>query len=502
MNSIAMMTASGPIRGRRISGINVFKGIPFAKPPIGNLRFAPPECAEPWIEPLDCVNFGPTAIQEGHRVGLPMSEDCLTLNVWAPAEGSKMPVFIYIHGGGFNAGCNAETNMDGMCFAKDGVVMVTINYRLNVLGFFASQQTLDLYGTTGNWGLLDQIKALEWVNANIALFGGDPHNVTVGGGSAGAYSVTALMLSPLAKGLFQKTALQSGDILSIASFSYYARGHLERSIAASEQMFSRIFGVSDNAEGLCKLRAVNPRIFPHMVPTSPHILALYPYECLPLFDGFVLPKDPVKALTNGDFNKVKMIFGYSADEGAVFVPLGLNEHQYQMFAIELFGHERAETFLQRFPVDSRHTASRRTRDMLAFAMFNAGMVLLGDAYSQIGLDVYAYRFDYVRLQDQKPETGAEHCSDMAYIFNNLEEDDHEVRQRELANDMHQRWLNFMKSHDPNQENVNLNVLWPKYTKEHKKALIFGGQTVESVIPQKADIEFMQGLMFDGEPYYK
>ena len=265
---ILATTEAGTVRGVEGAGTRAYLGVPFAAPPVGERRFAPPENVEPWTETLDCENFGPTAVQANAIEGLPMSEDCLTLNVWTPAapgSDEKLPVYVFIHGGAFAIGSGAEPTYDGTNFAKRGIVTITINYRLNALGFYATQETYDRYGTTGNWGYLDQIKALEWIRDNVSAFGGDPKRVTIGGESAGSYAVSALILSPLAEGLFQGAIMESGTNLQIAGNAYYSKADLQRSIEVCNMM-SSTFGAKDDAEGLAKLRTVDADAFAQMCP--------------------------------------------------------------------------------------------------------------------------------------------------------------------------------------------------------------------------------------------
>ncbi|KAI4454008.1 carboxylic ester hydrolase [Holotrichia oblita] len=209
-------TLSGKIMGVKENGISIFKGIPYAKAPVGELRFAPPVGIEPWTGVLDCVNFGPQCPQNMPKENQAISEDCLNLNVWTPAnrkKDEKLPIYVYIHGGAGAVGSSADPLYSGEGFAQKGIVYFSIQYRVNALGWFASNETLKQYGTTGNWGLLDQIEALKWIKKNASLFGGDPNNITVGGESFGAFSNSALILSPLAEGLFQRVIMESGTIL-------------------------------------------------------------------------------------------------------------------------------------------------------------------------------------------------------------------------------------------------------------------------------------------------
>ncbi|MDR1074188.1 MAG: carboxylesterase family protein, partial [Treponema sp.] len=268
----SLVTKNGPIKGVRAKGVYAYKGIPYAKAPVGDLRFAPPQDAEPWTEVRDCTKYGPV-IPQWLTVSLRLdnteqSEDALIVNVWtpsAPKKNDKLPMYVFIHGDGYAFGSGNEKDYDGTGFALDGVVAVTINYRLSALGFFASNETYNQYGTTGNWGILDQIKVLEWVRDNIAEFGGDPEQVTIGGESAGSLSVSALVLSPLAKGLFRSAIMESGAILAMQAMAYH--GDLQKSIEQS-QALAGIFGASDTAEGLAYLRQVDGYVLNYLSPFS------------------------------------------------------------------------------------------------------------------------------------------------------------------------------------------------------------------------------------------
>lgn len=218
---------SGPINGVQEGGVWVYKGIPYAAPPVGELRWKEPQPAEPWKEVRPCTEFGPACPQPssddqgGFMAVGETSEDCLYLNVWSPAEtpGERLPVMVWIHGGAFRTGAGSQAVYDGVNLAEKDVVVVTINYRLGPLGFFAHPLLTEESpnGSSGNYGLLDQVAALEWVERNIASFGGDPDNVTVFGESAGAMSICDLMASPLAEGLFDRAIVQSGPFLDMGS---------------------------------------------------------------------------------------------------------------------------------------------------------------------------------------------------------------------------------------------------------------------------------------------
>jgi para-nitrobenzyl esterase len=267
------------------------------------------------------------------------SEDCLMLNIWTPSEpkkDGKLPVYVFIHGGGYASWTGNDKTFDGTSFAQNGVVAVTINYKLSTLGFFASNETYKQYGTTGNWGILDQIKALEWVRDNIEDFGGDPAQVTIGGESAGSWSVSALILSQLAEGLFRGAIMESGTILSIQSLTS-SRGDLQKSIEVS-QALADIFGASDTAAGLKLLHQTDPYVLNYLSPFIPdQTAAKSPFFMAPVFDDTVLPKDPVVALREGNFNRVNLLIGFNHDEGTLFIPPTTDNSFYEAYGFRMVG---------------------------------------------------------------------------------------------------------------------------------------------------------------------
>lgn len=499
--SVQLQTSLGPVKGVQADGVSMYKGIPYAMPPTDDLRFAPPQDAQPWTDVLDCTAFGDIAVQNTVGEGLEMSEDCLTLNVWTPAESDseKLPVYVWIHGGGFAQGSGAEPMYDGTNFAQDGIVVVTINYRLNAIGFFASQETYDEYGTTGNWGLLDQIKALEWVQENIAAFGGDPSQVTIGGESAGSYSVSGLISSPLAEGLFQRAIMESGSMLGVPGNCFYSRGNLQRSIEL-DNMMAFTFAATDDASGLEKLRAADANVLAQLSPLNVDFTTTPAFMMTPVFDGYVMPTDPYGALQNGQFNDVDLLWGYNANEGSIFVPGDTDELTYEMLAARMYGYVNQKAVLARFPVDEQNPSGERAREILGYGMFNAVMKPYGDALAGSGQNVYAYQFNYSTADNEKAGLGAHHGSEIAYAFGTLENPDAE--QQALSEEMHARWANFIKTGDPNQGDVPSAVQWPAYDPDGSQMLVFDTTVTAGAMAGKDDIEFMEDIMFGSGAAYK
>ena len=503
VSSVTAATPCGRVNGLLSNGIETYKGIPYAKPPLGELRFAPPEDVEPWGEPLDCTEYGSIALQERAQYGLSMSEDCLTLNVWTPARDGredKLPVYVFIHGGAYAQGSGAYLLYDGTNFAKRDIVAVTVNYRLNALGFFASNETFSQYGTTGNWGHLDQIKALEWIRDNVAAFGGDPDKVTIGGESAGSYSVSALLLSPLARGLFRGAIMESGSILSVAASSYYAKGDRQRAAEVCGMM-SRLFGAGDDAEGLRAMREANAGTLAQLSPMEADYTKASAFYFFPVYDGSVLPVDPLAALAEGDFNGVRLMFGYNGDEGSIFVPSGTTELEYRAMAVRMFGNAKAQSILARFPVDAQNDSTRRARQVLSYGMFAPGMKTIADTLADRGLDVYGYYFGYVSKKAAESGLGANHAAELPYAFRNLSEGATE-EERKLADEMHIRWVNFIRNGDPNMgEAPPTDAEWPRYTGRDTALIRFDRVVTPVTMPEKEDMVFMQDIMFGDEPYY-
>ncbi len=489
-----LQTQSGPVKGVVQDGVGIYKGIPYAKPPLGDLRFAPPQDAEPWADVLDCSAFGDIATQDSVSGGLSMSEDCLTVNVWTPATGAdeKLPVYVWIHGGGFAIGSGAEADYDGANFAKEGIVAVTLNYRLNAPGFFASQETYDQYGTTGNWGILDQIKALEWINANIGAFGGDSSNITIGGESAGSYSVSALITSPLAEGLFQRAIMESGSILGIPGNNFYSKGNLERSIELC-RMMGYPFGAEDNAEGLKTLREADINVLSQMSPLQQDFTITVAFMLTPVFDGYVLPTDVYGALQSGDINKVDLLWGYNGFEGSFFIPADTDELTYEMMAARMYGYDDGQKVLERYPVDAEHDSGERTRRILGYGMLDSVMKPYADSLSRAGQKVYGYKFNYATQDSIESGLGAYHGSEIAYAFGNLP-DTATDEQKAVSKEMFTRWVNFIKNGNPN-EGEAVDVAWPEYDADSAQMLLFDKEIETAELPDKEDFEFMEEVMF-------
>lgn len=450
------------------AGIRVFKGIPFAAPPVGDLRWKPPQPPRPWDDVRAAGEWGPRCMQS-NRLGeidplnRRMDEDCLYLNVWTPAKSAAeaLPVMVWIYGGSNLNGAGSQPEYDGSHLAAKGVVLVTINYRLDVFGFLAHPELTKESGTnsSGNYGLLDQIAALKWVQKNIAAFGGDPGRVTVFGESAGAFDVSLLMASPLAKGLFVRAIGESGGALTpIVAF-----GPKPLSIGEEAGVkFAQLLGANSASD----LRAKPAQ---EVLETAIKNPITYGFGVV---DGYVVPEHPAKLYAQGKQNDVPLLVGWNADEGSLFAARAKVPADPSAYAdaIRTQFKDQADKVLQLYPPGSTPQEAK--------ASFTA---LLGDEIIAYGGWAWSersatsgkssvYRYFFNRRPPGAPELsihpltapGVYHFAEIYYAFNNLGAEPSfswEADDRRLAETMSTYWTNFAKTGDPNGPGL---PSWPAY----------------------------------------
>lgn len=496
-----VQTKYGSVRGINEDGITVFRGIPFAKPPVGDLRFAAPENADSWTETLDCSKFQNVPVQESDTSPYEQSEDCLYLNIWAPdnAQGKNLPVLVFIHGGGYSFGHASNPLYDGKRFAKDGVIQVNIAYRLNALGFMTISDGDD---NISNLGTLDQIKALQWIKDNIASFGGDNNNITICGESAGAFSVSSMILSPLAKGLFDRAIMQSGNTLGQNVMMAESQGNLEFSTEHANKFAQTLDAVDENGQtSLEKLRKLPAEELSKGSYLSMDFTKPSPYHFFTTFDGKVLPENPYKALVDGQVNDVPILAGFNTDEGTMFIPGNTTEDDYKDLLNRTFG-DKAQEVYDRYPVDSEHTATERARDIIRMGL-RMGSDLFAEVLSERGKDVYFYNLDYSVPELDEKDLGTMHALDLPFVFDTLEAMTgwFSATQRDLdfKEDIHTYWLNFIKTGDPNNGD-KVPAQWPKYNKQDKKILVLDEQFHEEQCPNYEDVDYFSKLSWGESPY--
>ncbi|PRY14318.1 para-nitrobenzyl esterase [Pontibacter ummariensis] len=479
-------TKAGLVAGttNRERDVAIYKGIPFAAPPVGELRWKAPQPVAPWAGVRECVAFGPSPMQnEPAPFSMwseeflipkePISEDCLYLNVWTGAKSpkEKRPVIVWIYGGGFNSGGSAVPIYDGEAMAKKGIVFVSINYRVGVFGFFAHPELTkeSPHGASGNYGLQDQIAALQWVKENIAAFGGDPANVIIAGQSAGSMSVNALVASPLAKGLFQKAIAQSG-----ASFS---RGSV--TLPEAEQ------------QGVKLVQALGASFMEELRKAPAAVLQQKGQGMMyrPVVDGYVLPAQIADIFTSGKANKVALLTGWNEDEGLLFGPLK-SAADFRKEAEQQYGTD-AKTFLSYYPAadDAQAAASqlKLSRDMI----FGVQNYTWANMQSQRGKpEVYVYRFTRkVPATGEYVKYGAFHTGEVPYAYNNLKFVNRpwEPTDHQLAQVMSSYWVNFARTGNPNGKGL---PDWPAYTMQEKKIMDFGVKQEAKTLPDQAALDFI------------
>lgn len=495
---------SGPVKGveQEANGTKlwVFKGIPYAAPPVGDLRWRPPQPVKPWTEVRLCDKFGPSCPQPSQSgtfyldVG-PTNEDCLYLNVWTPAKSPKdqLPVMVWIHGGSFETGSGSMAVYDGANLASLGVVVVTINYRLGPLGFLAhpALSSESPEGVSGNYGLLDQIAALKWVRRNIAGFGGDPNRVTVFGESAGAISILDLLVSPLAKGLFSGAICESPILLDQGFGVTTTAASLSHAEAAGAD-FAAGLGVDPSGDLLAQMRQKTPEELLARASEWAAKRGLLDEGLVwkPVADGFVLPEPPTKLWVEGKHHQVPLIIGTTADEGNLFVAgAKVSAEEYVAKMKEIFG-EFAEEALRMYPAKTSQDVPGSFSRMLTEVGFAstarfAARMMCDEA------PTYVYQFTRVPLRNPM---GAFHGVEIPYVFGTMDMfsvlGQIEPVDRELSKQIMGYWTRFAASGDPNGKDA---PAWPRYDAQTDQHLELGDTIKTGAGLHKAACDFADKL---------
>ncbi len=464
-SGLRVQTNSGVVEGKQDGPVRTFLGIPYAAPPVGDLRWKPPVAADKWIGVRKSTQFGARCMQApvfgdmtftdaGH------SEDCLFLNVWTTAKTSdaKLPVMVWIHGGGFVAGASSEPRQDGTVLAQQGVVVVSMNYRLGIFGFFVHPELAKESGrnAAGNYGLLDQVAALQWVRDNIAAFGGDPGNVTIFGESAGSFSVSELMASPLTKGLLHKAIGESGGAFSRTGLAL-------DTLASREEKDSKFASSAYGVQTLAELRAIPAQ---KLLDGAFKPMGQGP-DFGPVVDGYFLPETVAAIFAAGKQNDVPLLAGWNHDEGSfaiAFAPKKPDAESLKALAQKDFG-DKAADFLKLYPADNDAQAFRSTEDYAGDQFIAWSTWKWIEAQVATGKQpVYRYRFDLGPPSDPKgPQLGAFHSADIEYVFGQLDSRPHvewKPENRQLSEQMQKYWANFAKNGDPNGPGL---AKWPVYS---------------------------------------
>jgi para-nitrobenzyl esterase len=459
-------TASGKIQGNEAnaSSVRSWLGIPYAAPPVGGLRWKPPEVVRPWAGLRPCIKLGRNAPQrllfpdiDAFAAG--QSEDCLYLNVWSPVEprsGERVPVLFHVHGGGFAVGFGGEKRYNGARLARRGIVVVTMNYRLNALGLLAHPALTAETGASGNFAMLDLVAALHWVKQNISAFGGDSDQVTIAGESAGSMFVSMLMASPLSSGLFHRAIGESG-----AQFQTLERpmGDLKSAEKQGLEFASKL-----NATTAEDLRNASVE----------EILAANPgLGFWPIVDGHFLSEKPIKTFSKGKQADVPLLAGWNKDEGMNFNMLkwpGAKKGYAQL--VQLMFGEKATEVLALYPAGKRMQKS--ARELGADLVINHGTWTWLEAHRKTAKsDVFRYRFDHgptTTWFPDEPLQGAFHSCEIPYFMDNVDAFDWTLADMDhsVASLCAGYVVNFVKSGNPNSESL---PHWPSYRDKKRSMLL-------------------------------
>ena len=442
--------------------VEVYAGIPYAKPPVGELRWKEPQDADSWDGVLVADRFAPMSMQprnlpfynslaqiigyHDYRISLddnyvePVSEDSLYLNIWKPAgDVSSLPVMVYIHGGSLRTGQPWYKDYNGEGLAKEGVIVVNMGYRLGVYGYFADEELAaeSKDGTTGNYGMLDQIKALEWVRDNIAAFGGDPGNVTLSGESAGSASVSALCTSGLAKGLFQRVIMESSTVAPVNPPHSFRT--MEDALEAGRETKARL-----GCESVADLRGLSAEELVNESFNHHHMTV----------DGYALTETPYESYKKGVHNEKAILHGYNSEESAAFIIFDHADMKtYEQKVRDYFG-EYSDEILSLYPASSDEEADRYWAEIYGAVFFDYPHYCLNRLAAENKIPVYEYYFSKTNGR-----LGNWHSGEEVYCYGNIPDDSalYDSRDRELSAEMLGYWKNFITNGDPNGEGL------PKWT---------------------------------------
>jgi para-nitrobenzyl esterase len=489
----------GKIKGSVSEGVISFKGIPYAAPPVGELRWRPPQPAAKWSGVREANAYGHDCMQlpfpsDAAPLGTTPSEDCLVLNVWAPEQRTgKLPVLVWIYGGGFVNGGSSPAVYDGTQFAKRGLVFVSFNYRVGRFGFFAhpalTRESKD--GILGNYGYMDQIAAMKWVQRNIAAFGGDPHQVTVFGESAGGGSVHMLMTSPMAVGLFQRAVVESGGGRALLPSTGLHEGKQGRpsaeDIGVAFAKKNRITG--DDSEALKKLRALPAETVVdglNMASMGP-AASTYPG---PMIDGKVTTAAAEALYRQGKYQHVPMIvgansmdigFAHASTVDEVFAPFGAN----------------SEAAKRAYNADQSTNVREVGMKVAADQLMIEPARFVAQTLSSQGGSVWEYRFAYVANSMRSQWSGAPHATEIPYVFDTVKAkygDQLTSEDESIAQQTNKYWANFALTGDPNGAGL---PRWPRYSSADELLIIQAGGPTAEHDSWKTRLDFTQKLAESG-----
>jgi para-nitrobenzyl esterase len=484
---LSARVTGGMVAGAAANGrVTSFKGVPFAAAPVGDLRWRAPQPVRAWSGAKEAKTYAAACVQDPAMlrfIGAPggVSEDCLYLNVWTPAKSARerLPVMVWIYGGGFAAGATSSATYDGTRLAEKGVVLVSVAYRVGPLGFLAHPELSRESGKgSGNYGLLDMIAGLEWVRDNIAAFGGDPRNVTVFGESAGGIAVSMLGASPHAKGLFARAISESGGSFAPVRRDAAPSGGNVPALAVAEATGQKFFA-GLGAKDLTAARALTTEQIQKALP--PGLGGGF----WPVADGDVIPGDQYVLYSEGKFNDTPVLIGTNSDEGALFTPPGTTAAGFEKQVRGGYG-ERADAVLAAYPHATDAEAATAAKNLVRDSLFAWSTWAWARLQTAKGKgNAYLYYYDH---RTPSSPNGANHAAELGYVFRTLDigagppprPDD--LAMAELVSSY---WVNFAKTGNPNGPGL---PDWPVFTERAEQAMIFDTASSARPLPNRSGLE--------------
>jgi para-nitrobenzyl esterase len=485
IDSKGLQTTAGTISGKTTEdgAVKIFMGVPYAAPPVGDLRWKAPQPQQPWKGTKVCTENPPSAMQstpgpfmcwskEFIAPVAPLSEDCLYLNIWTPANSTdeKLPVMVWIHGGALTSGSGTVPLYNGEQTARKGVVFITINYRLGIFGFLAHPELSaeSALKTSGNYGILDQIAALKWVKENIAAFGGNPENVTIAGQSAGSFSVNMLMVSPLAKGLFHKAIAQSGGMFG----KQLSLGQMIQSAESAGKQLTERMGV----------KSINDM---RLIPADSLLKVQERFGIA--VDNVVIPQ-VYKTFAERNQNDVALISGWNADDGVSFGPPA-NAEQFKRTIKTQYG-DRSDEFLKFFPSNSDDEAAQ-SQKLVSQLYFGWNNYAWARMQTQQGKSK-AYLYYFTHVPPGEPNYGAFHSAEFGYALHTLHLwnrpfIDVDFKLEEI---MSSYWVNFAKTGNPNGEGL---PEWPVFNNKNPEVIELGDEVKKAPLPYLDKLRFLDKI---------
>lgn len=496
MSNLIVNTLYGQVQGEKVENVFVWKGIPYAKPPVGRLRFRRPERPEPWDNVRDATEFGPTAMQPKSEMMRFLgdspegsSEDCLYLNVWSPgADNKRRPVMVWIHGGAFMYGSGSSETYDGTSFAQTGdLVVVTINYRLGAFGFLHLEEIGgESFAESGNCGILDQVAALKWVQENIEAFGGDSNNVTVFGESAGAMSVGTLLATKEAEGLFQKAILQSGAASNVlpSKVGTNIANRILSELGIQHDELDKLYDVS--AEELVKASETVP-----------------PMTLVPVVDKSVIPVQPLQALAQGSAKNIPILIGTTEDEYRLFTFVDptwrkLDDEGTEKRFKAAFGKSWPRMSEQ---LKGETLTQELFEKLMTWQMFTYPAITLSETRIKRGEKVWMYRFDYKSTAFGGGLKSC-HALELPFVWNTVKNQrttafTGDVPERfTIAEQMHHAWIAFAKNGNPSIPQL---PEWPEYDLNSRTTMHFNLETKVQHDPAKEERLFWERVASEQNP---